>query len=99
AEAAGSEPAAPALPAGLTVAGPSLGTAPGGPASGKPAPLFPVSVFPLGEGPWAAESSGLRWPLAGLPWDRGFFGISNEAPEGRFVIRAERGRFMVITPL
>ena len=32
-----------------------------------------VSVFPLGNGPWEAESRGLKWPLAGLPWKRGFF--------------------------
>jgi thiamine pyrophosphokinase len=57
-----------------------------------------VSVFPLGQGPWDAESEGLRWPLAGLPWDRGFFGISNVA-EARFALRAKKGRFLVILPL
>jgi thiamine pyrophosphokinase len=55
-----------------------------------------VSVFPLGGGPWKAESSGLKWPLAGLPWERGFFGISNEASGENPAIRAEQGRFMVI---
>jgi thiamine pyrophosphokinase len=55
-----------------------------------------VSVFPLGEGPWEAESSGLKWPLAGLPWNRGFYGLSNEAPEGSFSIKAKQGRFLVI---
>ncbi|MDR2072845.1 MAG: thiamine diphosphokinase [Spirochaetaceae bacterium] len=58
----------------------------------------PVSVFPLGTGPWKAESSGLAWPLAGLPWSRGFFGISNTAPGGGFTIRAIEGRFMLILP-
>ncbi|GHT87002.1 hypothetical protein FACS1894137_13420 [Spirochaetia bacterium] len=58
-----------------------------------------VSVFPLGTGPWEAESCGLKWPLAGLPWKRGFFGLSNEAgSEGSFEIRAVRGRFLVIMP-
>ena len=58
-----------------------------------------VSVFPLGTGPWEAESRGLKWPLAGLPWKRGFFGISNSAaPEG-FSIRAVEGIFLVIMPL
>ncbi|MDR2553405.1 MAG: thiamine pyrophosphokinase [Treponema sp.] len=56
----------------------------------------PLSVFPLGEGPWEAESTGLRWPLAGLPWEKGFFGLSNEAPGGICLIRALRGRFLVI---
>jgi thiamine pyrophosphokinase len=62
-------------------------------------PLVPVSVFPLGDGPWEAESSGLRWPLAGLSWNRGFFGISNEAPDGNFTVKALRGRFMVMSPI
>ena len=63
------------------------------------APLDPVSVFPLGDGPWEAESSGLTWPLAGLAWSRGFFGLSNSAPNGAFTVSAKRGRFFVITPL
>jgi thiamine pyrophosphokinase len=57
-----------------------------------------VSVFPLGTGPWEAESRGLKWPLAGLPWKRGFFGVSNMAPGGGFEIRAVRGFFLVIMP-
>jgi len=61
--------------------------------------LSPVSVFPLGSGPWEVESSGLSWPLAGLGWNRGFFGLSNEAPGGSFTVTARQGRFMVITPL
>ncbi|GHV55054.1 thiamine pyrophosphokinase [Spirochaetia bacterium] len=56
-----------------------------------------VSVFPLGAGPWRASSRGLKWSLNGLSWDRGFFGISNRALEKKIVIRAEQGRFMVIT--
>ncbi|MDR1929153.1 MAG: thiamine pyrophosphokinase [Treponema sp.] len=64
--------------------------------SGLPrAESFFVSVFPLGGGPWKAESSGLKWPLGGLRWERGFFGISNEAT-GECTITAERGAFMVI---
>jgi len=58
-----------------------------------------VSVFPLGGGPWEAESEGLKWPLTGLSWDRGFFGLSNAAPDGEFSVRAREGRFMVILPL
>jgi thiamine pyrophosphokinase len=58
-----------------------------------------VSVFPLASGPWEAESSGLKWPLRGLAWDRGSFGVSNTAPEGDFSVQAIRGRFMVIAPL
>ncbi|GHU69421.1 hypothetical protein FACS189450_02290 [Spirochaetia bacterium] len=59
----------------------------------------PVSVFPLGTGPWQAKSYGLKWPLDGVSWNRGFAGISNMTPEGNFSIRAASGRFMVILPL
>ena len=58
-----------------------------------------VSVFPLGSGPWEAESEGLKWPLSGLPWDRGFFGLSNVAQDGEFSVKARAGRFMLILPL
>jgi thiamine pyrophosphokinase len=58
-----------------------------------------VSVFPLGRAPWEAESSGLKWPLNGLKWNEGFFGISNSSTEKSFSIRSVRGRFMVIMPM
>jgi thiamine pyrophosphokinase len=58
-----------------------------------------VSVFPLGSGPWKAGSAGLKWPLDGLVWNRGFFSLSNVAVTGDFAITAEEGRFMVILPL
>jgi thiamine pyrophosphokinase len=58
-----------------------------------------VSIFPLGTGPWEAESEGLKWPLEGLAWDRGFYGLSNVAENGDFSIMARKGRFMVILPL
>ena len=61
--------------------------------------VFPVSVFPLGTGPWEAESSGLKWSLAGLKWGRDFIAISNEAEKGGFTITAKQGRFMVIAPI
>jgi len=58
-----------------------------------------VSVFPLGDGPWEAKSSGLKWPLDGVKWNRGFFGLSNVAVNGGFSIDAKLGRFMVILPI
>jgi thiamine pyrophosphokinase len=58
-----------------------------------------VSVFPLGSGPWEAKSEGLKWPLEGLAWDSGFYGLSNVAESGEFSIEARKGRFMVILPL
>ena len=57
-----------------------------------------VSVFPLGDGTWEAKSEGLKWALNGLSWDRGFFGLSNIAVDGKFSIMAEKGRFMVVLP-
>jgi len=58
-----------------------------------------VSIFPLCSGPWQAKSSALKWPLAGLSWENGFFGLSNCAPDGSYSITAEKGRFMIIEPL
>ncbi|MCL2764096.1 MAG: thiamine diphosphokinase [Treponema sp.] len=55
-----------------------------------------VSVFPLGDGPWKAVSTGLKWPLEDLRWSRGFFGLSNVAQDGEFAITAHLGRFMIL---
>ena len=67
--------------------------------SAELAPGSLVSVFPLrsclGEEGWEAESSGLKWPLKGLAWKAGSFGVSNVAMEGPVEIRSVRGRFMV----
>jgi thiamine pyrophosphokinase len=59
-------------------------------------PEYRVSVFPVGAGPWKAESRGLKWPLDGLAWDRGFFGVGNIALQGFFTLKSIRGRFMVV---
>jgi len=58
-----------------------------------------VSVFPLGEGAWEARSTGLKWPLDNVKWNRGFFGLSNIASRGVFSVKAVKGRFMIILPL
>jgi len=58
-----------------------------------------VSVFPLEPGPWKAESTGLKWPINDLAWERGSAWISNIAAEGPFEIRAVKGRLMIITPM
>ena len=57
-----------------------------------------VSVLPLETGS-QAESSGLKWQLDGIVWDRGSFGISNMTSENSFSIRVIRGRFLVMVPL
>ena len=55
-----------------------------------------VSLFPLGSGPWEAESSGLKWPLNGLGWEKGGFGLSNVAEKGHFELCSVLGRFMAV---
>jgi thiamine pyrophosphokinase len=55
-----------------------------------------VSVFPLGHAPWKAESSGLKWALNDVRWEKGLFGISNTAREKVITIRPLAGRFLVI---
>ena len=55
-----------------------------------------VSVFLLGDGPWKAESKGLKWPLDNVRWERGLYGLSNVAIAPEIEINARQGRFMVI---
>jgi len=55
-----------------------------------------VSVFLLGDGPWKAESKGLKWPLDNVRWKRGLYGLSNVAMESEITINAQQGRFMII---
>ncbi|MDR2659969.1 MAG: thiamine diphosphokinase [Spirochaetaceae bacterium] len=55
-----------------------------------------VSVFPLGNGPWRAQSSGLKWPLHAAAWERGFFGVSNVTETGEIIIKVSMGRFLII---
>lgn len=55
------------------------------------------SVFPLGAGPWKAESTGLKWPLDNVHWERGLYGLSNVAAEAEVSITAVQGRFLIIT--
>ena len=58
-----------------------------------------VSVFVLGMGPWEAGSSGLKWPLSGLNWKIGSYGISNVTLGASFEIHSKRGSFMAILPM
>jgi len=55
-----------------------------------------VSVFPLGNGPWKADSKGLKWDLCNASWGRGLFGLSNIATSDEIEVSAKQGRFMVI---
>lgn len=60
------------------------------------APGSMVSVFPLAAGAFGMSSDGLTWPLAGLSWGAGDFGISNVAPKGPFSVRAGTGDILVV---
>jgi len=55
-----------------------------------------VSVFPLGNGPWKADSKGLKWELSNASWGRGLFGLSNVATTDEIEITVKQGRFMVM---
>jgi thiamine pyrophosphokinase len=57
-----------------------------------------VSVLPSGEGPWKAESAGLKWPLDAAPWSRNFYGLSNVSISGAFSVSVSSGRFIVMMP-
>ncbi len=58
-----------------------------------------VSVFPLAPGAWGMKSSGLRWPLAGLVWGPGEYGVSNEALGGMMRIEPGIGDLLLVLPL
>ncbi len=55
-----------------------------------------VSVFPLGEQAAGMESEGLRWPLNGLVFRRGYAGISNVVTGRRLRIRVATGRLLLV---
>jgi thiamine pyrophosphokinase len=58
-----------------------------------------VSVFPLGEGAAELFSEGLRWPLGGLAFARGWAGVSNVADDDRVRVGVGRGRLLVVRSL
>ena len=55
-----------------------------------------VSVFPLSAGASGMASRGLAWPLDGLAWGPGDFGLSNIATAGDVVVKAGSGALLVI---
>jgi thiamine pyrophosphokinase len=58
-----------------------------------------VSVFPLGGGASELFSEGLRWPLGGLAFVRGWAGVSNVADDDRVRVGVGRGRLLVVRSL
>ena len=57
-----------------------------------------VSVFPLAPGARGMRSRGLRWPLDGLAWGPGDFGVSNEAMGGKVRVEPGIGELLVVLP-
>jgi len=60
------------------------------------APGAIVSVFPLACGASGMESEGLKWPLSGLSWGPGDYGVSNETTGEGFIIRPGKGDLLVV---
>lgn len=69
------------------------------PARFSVAPGSTVSVFPLAGGASGMKSSGLKWPLDGLWWDPGHFGVSNVAVADHIAIDPGDRPIFVILPL
>ncbi len=55
-----------------------------------------ISVFPISGGAEGMESEGLAWPLGGLRWKAGDFGLSNQALGEKVLIKSGRGSLLVI---
>ena len=58
-----------------------------------------VSFFPLGQGAGLLSSEGLKWPLAGLEWPRGYGGVSNLVTGDPAKVRVGRGRLLMVLEL
>jgi len=63
-----------------------------------PTPLI-VSVFPLSQGARGMRSHGLKWPLDGLAWDCGHFGVSNKTVMPQVEIFSGEEPILVLLPL
>lgn len=57
-----------------------------------------LSVFPLGNQTLRMRSSGLRWPLAGLEFPRGFYGISNLTTGASVRLETVSGCALIVRP-
>jgi thiamine pyrophosphokinase len=58
-----------------------------------------VSVFPLSSGASGMTSTGLKWPLAGLCWGPGEFGVSNLAVSSEVMVSPGVHPILVVLPL
>jgi thiamine pyrophosphokinase len=58
-----------------------------------------VSFFPLGGPAGGLSSTGLKWPLDGLEWPRGYGGVSNLVTADPARVRVGRGSLLMIREL
>jgi thiamine pyrophosphokinase len=58
-----------------------------------------VSFFPLGGAAGGLSSEGLKWPLDGLEWPRGYGGVSNLVTSDCARVRVGRGSLLLIREL
>jgi thiamine pyrophosphokinase len=58
-----------------------------------------VSFFPLGAGAGGLSSAGLKWPLDGLEWPRGWGGVSNLITADPARVRVGRGSLLMVREL
>jgi thiamine pyrophosphokinase len=58
-----------------------------------------VSVFPVGEEASRMHSEGLKWPLDGLVFRRGYGGVSNLVTADPACVSVGRGRLLVVRVL
>ncbi len=58
-----------------------------------------VSVFPVAEGASGMRSEGLKWPLDGLVWSRGEYGVSNRSVASRVSIASGEEPILIVLPL
>lgn len=58
-----------------------------------------ISVFPLSFGAYNMDSLGLKWPLKGLYFNAGYFGLSNVATDSSFYIDPGERPVLLVLPL
>ncbi len=58
-----------------------------------------VSFFPLGRETCRMRSEGLKWDLAGLEWNTGDAGVSNELESASAIVHMQTGRLLMVRPL
>ncbi len=61
----------------------------------KPAGTM-ISFFPVGKEVCSMKTSGLKWPLDKLRWEKGDFGISNLSTNGEIKVIMKSGRLLMI---